>query len=72
MYSALVEKLGNLPDNTRVFCGHEYTLQNLKFARFVEKENQDILKKMTWADQRRQEGLPTVSIKYRPFKFHLE
>ncbi|XP_018570449.1 hydroxyacylglutathione hydrolase, mitochondrial isoform X2 [Anoplophora glabripennis] len=60
MYSALVEKLGNLPDNTRVFCGHEYTLQNLKFARYVEKENQEILKKITWADERRKQGLPTV------------
>ncbi|KAJ8923150.1 hypothetical protein NQ315_001704 [Exocentrus adspersus] len=60
MYSALVEKLGNLPDNTRVFCGHEYTLQNLKFARFVEKENPEILKKITWAQEMRKQGIPTV------------
>lgn len=70
MYSALVEKLGNLPDNTKVFCGHEYTLQNLKFARFVEKENSDILKKMTWADERRKQGLPTVSIIITKSKTH--
>lgn len=25
MYSALIEKLGTLPDETQVFCGHEYT-----------------------------------------------
>ncbi|KAJ8957416.1 hypothetical protein NQ318_004896 [Aromia moschata] len=60
MYSALVDKLGNLPDNTQVFCGHEYTQQNLKFARHVECDNQEILKKIEWADERRSKGLPTV------------
>jgi hydroxyacylglutathione hydrolase len=34
-----VEKLGGLPDDTRVFCGHEYTLRNLEFAAFVEPDN---------------------------------
>ncbi|KAJ8942808.1 hypothetical protein NQ314_009945 [Rhamnusium bicolor] len=62
MYTALVEKLGNLPDNTQVFCGHEYTQQNLKFARFIERDNQDILKKIEWANDKRSKGLPTVSI----------
>ncbi|KAG5889303.1 hypothetical protein JTB14_031950 [Gonioctena quinquepunctata] len=60
MYSALVEKLGNLPDSTKVFCGHEYTIQNLKFARHVEKGNQDVLQKIEWADEKRKKGMPTV------------
>lgn len=60
MYSALIEKLGQLPDNTRVFCGHEYTVQNLKFAKYVEGDNQDILKKLEWSNDRRKKGLPTV------------
>jgi len=42
MYSALVEKLGALPDATRVFCGHEYTESNLVFAAHVESDNADI------------------------------
>ncbi|CAH1954292.1 unnamed protein product [Acanthoscelides obtectus] len=73
MYSALVEKLGGLPDNTRVFCGHEYTLQNLKFARHVEKDNQEILKKIEHANELRNKNLPTVPStigdekKYNPF-----
>ena len=33
MYTALVEKLGSLPDDMRVFCGHEYTEGNLRFAK---------------------------------------
>lgn len=61
MYSALIEKLGELPDNTRVFCGHEYTVQNLKFAKHVEGDNQEILRKIDWANDQRKRGLPTVS-----------
>ena len=42
MYEALVEKLGPLPEATRVFCGHEYTVGNLEFAAHVEPENADV------------------------------
>ena len=43
MYRALIEILSTLPDNTRVYCGHEYTAQNLKFAKHVEPSNPDVL-----------------------------
>ncbi len=39
MYSALCEKLAALPDATRVYCGHEYTAGNLRFAAHVEPDN---------------------------------
>jgi hydroxyacylglutathione hydrolase len=39
MYVALCEKLAALPDATRVFCGHEYTASNLRFAAHVEPDN---------------------------------
>ena len=39
MYSALCEKLAALPDATRVYCGHEYTASNLRFAAHVEPDN---------------------------------
>ncbi len=42
MYEALVEKLGVLPEATRVFCGHEYTESNLRFAAHVEPDNADV------------------------------
>lgn len=35
-------KLRNLPDNTRVWCAHEYTLNNLQFALTVEKDNLEL------------------------------
>jgi len=39
MYTALCEKLAALPDDMRVYCGHEYTESNLRFAVTVEPDN---------------------------------
>jgi len=39
MYEALQMKLGRLPGETRVYCGHEYTEANLKFAVHAEPDN---------------------------------
>lgn len=36
----------------RVYCGHEYTVSNLKFARHVEPDNEIIQKKLAWAKVR--------------------
>lgn len=33
----------------RVYCGHEYTINNLKFARHVEPSNKAIQEKLAWA-----------------------
>jgi hydroxyacylglutathione hydrolase len=49
MYTALCEKLAKLPDDMRVFCGHEYTEGNLRFAAHVEPENEDVRAKLEWA-----------------------
>jgi hydroxyacylglutathione hydrolase len=46
MYAALCEKLGALPDATRVFCGHEYTESNLAFAAHVEPDNEAVRAKL--------------------------
>ncbi len=45
MFTALHEKLGALPDDVRVFCGHEYTESNLRFAAHVEPDNAAIREK---------------------------
>ena len=39
-----LEKLSILPGNTKVYCTHEYTLSNLKFALEVEPKNNDLIK----------------------------
>jgi hydroxyacylglutathione hydrolase len=46
MYTALCEKLAALPDETRVFCGHEYTANNLAFAAHVEPDNAAVREKL--------------------------
>ncbi|CAG7699884.1 unnamed protein product [Allacma fusca] len=60
MYDALITKLSSLPDDTLVFCGHEYTVSNLKFALSVEPDNQDVVNKLTWAENQRAGKKPTV------------
>lgn len=37
-----LSKLRNLPDNTRIWCAHEYTLKNLQFALTVDEQNPDL------------------------------
>ena len=37
-----LSKLRGLPDETKVFCAHEYTLNNLKFALHVDRDNPDL------------------------------
>jgi len=60
MYTSLCEKLGRLPGETKVYCGHEYTASNLKFAAFVEPENEDIKNKIEIVKEKRSRGEPTV------------
>jgi len=42
MMFASLAKLAALPDETRVYCGHEYTAANLRFAAHVEPANADV------------------------------
>ena len=37
-----LSKLKNLPDNTKIWCAHEYTLKNLQFALTVDGDNSDL------------------------------
>lgn len=60
MYQSLSVTLGSLPKPTRVYCGHEYSVKNLQFALTVEPDNLRILEKLTWAQNQRQTGQPTI------------
>ncbi|XP_053953778.1 hydroxyacylglutathione hydrolase, mitochondrial isoform X2 [Anastrepha ludens] len=60
MYSALCQKLSSLPDETKVYCGHEYTLQNLAYARHVEPLNACVSERIEWAKLQRATKSPTV------------
>ncbi len=41
MFKSL-KKISNYPKETKIFCGHEYTLSNLKFALEVDKDNKQL------------------------------
>jgi hydroxyacylglutathione hydrolase len=51
MYTALVEKLGRLPGGTRVYCGHEYTVGNLRFAAHAEPDNEAVRRALARAQE---------------------
>lgn len=53
-------KLMALPDDTRIYCGHEYTVQNLEFALALEPSNAATQEKLRWAQAQRAQNLPTV------------
>ncbi len=59
MHASLV-KLAALPDATRVCCGHEYTVANLRFAQAVEPGNDAIASHIAHCNGLRAEGKPTV------------
>jgi hydroxyacylglutathione hydrolase len=59
MYSSL-QKLARLPDDTKVYCGHEYTLANIGFARHVDPENASLEKREQKSRQLREAGKPTL------------
>jgi len=57
---ASLAKLAALPGDTHVYCGHEYTLSNLRFARAVEPGNGALAEREARAQAKRDRGLPTV------------
>ncbi|KAL3087794.1 hypothetical protein niasHT_029558 [Heterodera trifolii] len=60
MHHALNERLAALPDETLVYCGHEYTVANLRFALTVEPSNEAIRQKLDWAQAQRETNRWTV------------
>ena len=57
---ASLDKLAALPDDTKVYCGHEYTLANIGFARAVEPGNEALAKREARDRELRTQGKPTL------------
>lgn len=55
-----LNKLKRLPADTKIYCTHEYTLANIKFARAVEPDNDALSDYARWAESVREEGEPTL------------
>lgn len=58
--TASLAKLAALPDATEVYCAHEYTLSNLRFAQEVEPQNTALLARIHAEQAKRDRGQPTV------------
>ena len=59
MYNSL-NKLKSLPKETKIYCGHEYTLNNSKFCLEHDSENSFLLKKIEFIKKQRNNNLPTI------------
>jgi len=57
---ASLQKLAGLPDETLVYCGHEYTLANIHFARAVEPGNQALLELEAAVKKLHEQDIPTL------------
>jgi hydroxyacylglutathione hydrolase len=55
-----LDQLRQLPEATRVWCAHEYTLNNLRFALTVDGDNPDLQARYQQVAALRQAGSPTV------------
>ena len=53
-------KLRALPDATRVYCGHEYTQSNARFALTIEPDNEELRARAAAVDALRAKGEPTI------------
>jgi hydroxyacylglutathione hydrolase len=60
MMSKSLMKLRELPPETKLWCGHEYTVNNLRFAKTVEPSNASISEALTLAEEKRASGEPTI------------
>jgi hydroxyacylglutathione hydrolase len=62
-----LQKLRALPDDTTVYCGHEYTLSNARFALGIDPNNAALKARAAEIEKLRADGKPTV-----PFNLGLE
>mmetsp|Transcript_32621 Transcript_32621/g.103296 ORF Transcript_32621/g.103296 Transcript_32621/m.103296 type:complete len:213 (-) Transcript_32621:131-769(-) len=56
----ILMRVSNLPSSVKVFCGHEYTLSNYKFAAALEPDNGLVMERIRNVQQLRRDRLPTL------------
>ena len=55
-----LNKIKNLPKNTKIYCGHEYTYKNAEFCIEHDKDNINLQEKFKIIKKLRTENLPTI------------
>jgi len=58
--AASLEKIMSLSDDTKIYCAHEYTLNNLRFAEVVEPDNQEITERIQRVTDLRNNHKPSL------------
>ena len=72
MASSLL-KIKSLPSKTKIYCGHEYTQANAKFALSLNSEDKNLKNKVDDINKKRAKSIPTVpflledELKFNPF-----
>ncbi len=59
MYNSL-DKIKNLPKDTKIYCGHEYTIKNYEFCKKIEPKNLYLNKKHDEINFKISKKLPTI------------
>jgi hydroxyacylglutathione hydrolase len=59
LYDSL-KKLTELPDETLIYCAHEYTLANIQFAKTIDPDNPVLIKLESDTLDRLKHGIPTL------------
>ena len=59
MFNSL-NKIKKIPDDTEIYCGHEYTLQNSKFCLAHDSTNLNLKNKILEIERKLKNGLPTI------------
>jgi hydroxyacylglutathione hydrolase len=62
MMWASMQRLMALPANTKIYCGHEYTASNARFALSVDGDNEDLQARAGQVKLLRDQGKPTVPV----------
>ncbi|MES0812607.1 hydroxyacylglutathione hydrolase [Roseibium sp. SCPC15] len=60
MWSSLSKLLRELPDDTAIYCGHEYTEANARFSLTIEPDNADLQARAQEVSNLRSQGKPTL------------
>jgi hydroxyacylglutathione hydrolase len=55
-------KLRDLPNDTEIYCGHEYTAANIRFARTIEPDNKALIAREAQAKQQIAANEPTIPV----------
>lgn len=59
MFNSL-KKMASFPDDTIIYCAHEYTLNNINFAKSIEPDNADLIQREIDVRELREKNIPSI------------